>query len=116
MLEMLKETPDEETIKQAARECGPGISKAILNALATDMDYAIEIVGGLSLAPAESLDDPKNAEVKADVQIDATSAARRAAYYHDNLDWETLRREAVESNAPAPEESSSAPEETGGDA
>jgi hypothetical protein len=118
VLEMLKETPDEETIKQAAREGGPNTSKAILNALATDMEYAVEIVGALSLAPAESLDDPKNAEVKAGVQVDATNVTQRAAYYHDNLDWVALGREAAEmrSPAPAPEESSSAPEETGGDA
>lgn len=116
VVEMLKETPDEETIKQAARENGPSTSKAILNALATNMEYAVEIVGALSLAPAESLDDPQNAEVKAQVLADATSVVQRAAYYHDNLDWATLGKQAAELRAPAPEEAQSAPEETGGDA
>ncbi len=108
VLEMLKPAPDEEKLKQAAIERGPDTAKDVLAALAGSEEYAVEVVGAIYLAPADSLDDPKNAGTKATVVANAKAISQRAQYYSERLDWDALEQQAANYRAPEPEN-------TGGD-
>ncbi|MCI0503854.1 hypothetical protein L0Y65_04030 [Candidatus Micrarchaeota archaeon] len=110
VIEMLKAEPDLARLRQAAIEGGPDTSKDILEALAGSEEYALEVVSALYLAPAESLDDADKAQLKAEISATAKAVGQRAAYYHENLDWNAIEQEAAEWRAPVSE-----PEQTGGD-
>jgi hypothetical protein len=101
VIEMLKQAPDTATIRRAAIEGGPDTAKDVLSALATDEAFALEVVGSLYLAPAESLDDPKNTTLKASVVTYAKGVAARAQYYIEQLDWDVMGNEAAAGRAPA---------------
>ncbi len=92
-IELLKKTPDEAKLHRAAVERGYETSRDVLSELAANEEYAIEVVGALYLAPAESLDDADKAQLKAGVVANAKAVSARADFYIKKLDWSAIEKE-----------------------